>query len=246
MRKHRWATVIGSLVAAGAMLPGTAQAAPTAERTTGATTTVTAAARIIPASDFLTQGQIRTRLSFTRPLSSYYLSPTDQHPIADPDCATLNRPQATWTRVLPAARSRSQSWAYEVPRVVWHLGGSVTIYEYTTKARAQAALSRVKASVRSARAYTIVCEATNLVVSGQTPTAGLGLRGADFSWANRMRTFDANSCRHAVSAKGKRLMWVELCRSTPGTTRTPNPPFPAYPSVAYFRSYAQGAARAAL
>ncbi len=209
---------------------------------------VTAAA--IPRSDFLTQAQIRARLDLSRPLTDYFLAPTDQRPIADPDCATRNRPEATSVAVLPAARKRSQVFSYRVTGAAWLLEGQVDVYEYRTKAKARAALARVKASVRSATHYSLVCEAINPRVTAQTPTGRLDVTGRSFSWRHHLRAGHAGSWRHVVSTQGRRLVWVvlgrELLADLDWSHGTPGARFPRYPSKAYLQSLARGATRAAL
>lgn len=209
-----------------------------------------AAARAIPRSDFLSQSQIRARLDFSRPLSDYYLTPTDQKPIADPDCATRGRPEATSVMVLPAARKRTQVFTYRVPGASWLLEGQVDVYEYRTKAKARAALARVKASVRATRHYWLVCEAINPSVTAQTPTGSLAVTGTSFSWRHHLRAGHAGSWRHVVSTKGRRLVWVVLGRELRAdldwSHGTPSATFPRYPSKAYLTSLAAGATRAAL
>lgn len=212
--------------------------------------TAAAAPRAIPRSDFLTPAQIRARLDFTRPLSQYYLTPTDQRPQPDIDCATRGRPEVTSVAPLPALRARSQVFGYRVPGATWQLVGQVEVYEYKTTAKAKAALTRIKKSVRSTTRYAIVCEAINPTVTGQAPTGALRVKGTSFSWRHQVRATHAGSWRHVVSTQGKRLVWVTLGREKLAdldwSHGTPKATFPRYPSVPYLRSLAAGATAKAL
>jgi hypothetical protein len=207
-------------------------------------------ARAIPRSDFLTQRQIRARLDLSRPLRDYYLAPTDTRPIADPDCATRNRSEATAVMPLPAARMRAQVFTSRVPGAGWQLEGQVNVYEYRTKAKARAALKRVRASVRSATRYSLVCEGLNPLVTGQRPTGALAVTGRSYSWRHHLRAGHAESWRHVVSTQGRRLVWVALGRvlraDLDWSAGTPPAVFPRYPSRAHLRSLAAGATAAAL
>lgn len=216
---------------------------------TGSLRTVAVVAAI-PRSDFLSQAQIRARLDFSRPLTDYYLAPTDQTPRPDPDCATRNRPEATSVAPLPAARARRQVFGYHVPGAAWRLQGQVDVYEYRTKAKARAAFARVKASVRSTRHYAIVCEGLNPTVTAQKPTGVLKVTGRSFSWRHHLRAGHAGAWRYLVATQGRRLVWVTLGRELRGdldwSHGTPGATFPRYPSKAYLRSLAAGATAAAL
>ena len=241
---------IAAVAAAALLLPRPASAAQADTATTAARPAATVVAAAIPRSDFLTQKQIRARLDLSRPLSDYYLAPTDRTPRSDPDCATRNRPEATSVMALPASRKRSQVFTYRVRGASWQLQGQVDVYEYRTKAKAKAALARVKASVRSARHYALICEGVNPTVTAQRPTGALHVTGSSFSWRHHLRTGQAGSWRYVVSTEGRRLVWVTLGREFRAdldwSHGTPSATFPRYPSKAYLRSLAAGATAAAL
>ena len=151
---------------------------------------------------------------------------------------------------LPASRKRTQVFTYRVPGAAWRLEGQVDVYEYRTKAKARAALARIKASVRSARHYWLLCEGINPTVTAQKPTGALHVTGKSFSWRHHLRAGHAGSWRYVVSAKGRRLVWVTLGRELRAdldwSHGTPSATFPRYPSKAYLQSLAAGATAAAL
>lgn len=200
--------------------------------------------------DLPTSAQVRSALDLSRPLSNFFVTPTDQDPIANPDCATNGRPEATDVVVLPAARTRTESFTYRIPGAAWELEGAVQVVEYRTRAKARAALARVKASVHSATRYRITCEGVDLLVTGQTATGSPDVRGASFSWRNHVRSLQAGSWRYAVSTKGRRLVWVSLGRAYRAdldwSHGTPAAQFPRYPSKAYLADLTAVAAKAAL
>lgn len=234
---------------AALLSPALASAAPVPVGTTPAAAVPAPTARI-PRSEFLTQRQIRARLDLARPLRDYYLSPTDRSPQADPDCATRGRPEATSAVIYPAARTRSQVFTYRVPGAAWQLQGQVLVVEYRSRAKARAAYARVKASVRSARHYSVVCEGINPRVTAQRTTGALDLTGRSFSWRHHLTASHAGAWRHVVATKGDRLVWVVLGREYRAdldwSAGTPTPSFPRYPALSYLESLAEGATGDAL
>ena len=195
-------------------------------------------------ADFLTPAQIRARLDLARPLSAYALDPVDETPQPDPDCAT-NRPAATSSKVYPAARSRTQTFEYQVPGAAWTLQGRVLVLEYASRAKARAAFGRAADSVRAYTRYTLVCEAINPILTGQATTVAADVPGRSLTWRYHLRATHAGSWRDVLATGGRRVVWVELGREYRAAldwdAGRPPPEFPTYPSLAYLEHLAQGA-----
>ncbi len=200
--------------------------------------------------EFLTRRQVRGALDFSRPLATFAIAPTDQHPIPDPDCATTGRPEATQAVVYPAARSRIQFFEYTVPGQPWTIQGRVLVLEYGSRAKARAAMARVRASVRSTTGYALVCEGINPSVSGQRAVRSPAVEGRSFAWRYHLTAVNAGSYRDIVSTKGRRLVWVELGRVNRAeldwSKGTPSTTHPRYPSRAFLASLAKPAIAKAL
>jgi hypothetical protein len=198
----------------------------------------------ITGADFLTPAQIRARLDLARPLSAYALDPVDETPEPDPDCAT-NRPAATSSKVYPAARSRTQTFEYQVPGAAWTLQGRVLVLEYASRAKARAAFERAADSVRAYTRYTLVCEAINPIITGQATTNQADVPGRSLTWRYRLRATHAGSWRDVLATSGRRVVWVELGREYRADldwdAGRPAADFPKYPSLGYLEQLAQGA-----
>ncbi len=235
-----------------ALLPAPALAA-TPSSLPGTTTPSASSAPVravptaITTSDFLTRAQIRARLDFARPLSDYWLSPVDNSPEPDPDCAPIaaGAPAPLDSSVDPARRARSQYFDYEVPGAAWTIQGRAIVLEYTSRAKARAAYRRVVASVKAHARYELLCEAINPIVTGQARTAAVDVAGTSFTWRYHLRAARAGSWRDVISTRGNRVVWVELGREFTAdldwSGATPPPVFPRYPSLHYLQRLASGA-----